>query len=116
MNNTSTLLSVALFASLQVAMYFVYLLKIREVARQPLPPLVKLKLMENGEPVRRGLHLGIAGIAAALVLQVMQVIESNSVGRVRLESLRHYLRGACKIHHVRAQTAADPQRRPGDHA
>ena len=118
MNNTSTLLSVALFASLQVAMYFVCLLKIREVARQPLPPLVKLKLMENEEnPVRRGplsRHRGHRGGARAAGDAGHRV---EPAGRVRLESLRHYLRGACKNPPcARLQTAADPRSAGrGDH-
>ncbi len=103
MNNTSTLLSIGLFASLQVAMYFACLLKIREVARQPVPPLVKLKLMENEENLfDGGLYLGIAGTAAALVLQVMQVIESNLLAAYASNLFGIICVALVKIHHVRA--------------
>ena len=53
-------------------MLFRSLVKIREVARQPLPPLVKLRLMENEDNLfDLGLYVGIAGTATALVLQVL---------------------------------------------
>jgi hypothetical protein len=59
-------------------MYFYCLMKIREIDRQPLSPLVKLKLMENEENLfDGGLYVGIAGTATALVLQVLRVIEPN---------------------------------------
>jgi hypothetical protein len=103
MNNTSTLLSVGLFASLQVAMYFICLLKIREVARQPVAPLVKLKLMENEENLfDGGLYVGIAGTAAALVLQVLRVIESNLLAAYASNLFGIICVALVKIHHVRA--------------
>lgn len=103
MNDTSTLLSIGLFAALQVTMYFVCLLKIRDVARQPLPPLVKLKLMENEENLfDGGLYIGIAGTAAALVLQVMQVIESNLLAAYSSNLFGIICVALVKIHHVRA--------------
>lgn len=103
MNDTSTLLSIALFASLQVAMYFICLLKIREVARQPVAPLVKLKLMENEENLfDGGLYIGIAGTAAALVLQVLQVIESNLLAAYSSNLFGIICVALVKIHHVRA--------------
>ncbi|MBM3852811.1 MAG: hypothetical protein FJ399_06605 [Verrucomicrobia bacterium] len=103
MNNTSTLLSVGLFASLQVAMYFICLLKIRDVARQPVAPLVKLKLMENEENLfDGGLYVGIAGTAAALVLQVLRVIESNLLAAYASNLFGIICVALVKIHHVRA--------------
>jgi hypothetical protein len=44
---TTTLISIAIFAAFQVCMYVVCLVKIREISRQVVPPLVKLRLMEN---------------------------------------------------------------------
>ncbi len=103
MNDTSTLLSIGLFASLQVAMYFICLLKIREVARQPVPPLVKLRLMENEENLfDGGLYVGIAGTAAALVMQVMQVIQSNLLAAYSSNLFGIICVALVKIHHVRA--------------
>jgi hypothetical protein len=103
MNDTSTLLSIALFAALQVAVYFTCLLKIREVARQPVGPLVKLRLMENEENLfDGGLYVGIAGTAAALVLQVLQLIESNLLAAYSSNLFGIMCVALVKIHHVRA--------------
>lgn len=76
--DNSTILSIGIFAALQIAMYFACLLKIRDISQQPLPPLTKLRLMENEENLfDGGLYVGIGGTAAALVLQVLGVIEPN---------------------------------------
>ena len=62
--DTSTLLSIGLFACLQVAMYFICLMKIREIERSAHPTPVKLRLMENEENLfDGGLYIGIAGTA-----------------------------------------------------
>ncbi|MBI5692428.1 MAG: hypothetical protein HZC55_20285 [Verrucomicrobia bacterium] len=103
MNDTSTLLSIGLFAALQVAMYFICLLKIRDVARQPVPPLVKLKLMENEENLfDGGLYVGIAGTATALVLQVMRVIEPNLLAAYASNLFGIICVALVKIYHVRS--------------
>src|SRR5690606_10892049 len=76
--DSSTLISVGFFFGLQIGMYTICLLKIAEISRSDLPALVKLKLMENEENLfDGGLYVGIGGTAAALVLQVLQVIEPN---------------------------------------
>lgn len=104
--DASTLLSIGFFAALQVAMYFICLLKIREIARSAVPPLVKLRLMENEENLfDGGLYVGIGGTATALVLQVLGVIEPNllaayssnlfgitCVALVKIRSVRPYKR------------------------
>jgi hypothetical protein len=101
--DTSTLLSIGLFASLQVAMYFICLRKIGEVARQPLPPLVKLKLMENEENLfDGGLYVGIAGTATALVLQVMHIIQPNLLAAYASNLFGIICVALVKIRHVRA--------------
>jgi hypothetical protein len=104
--DTSTLLSIGFFACLQVAMYFTCLAKIREISRSAVSPLVKLRLMENEENLfDGGLYVGIGGTAAALVLQVLGVIEPNllaayssnlfgitCVALVKIRSVRPYKR------------------------
>jgi len=100
--DTSTLLSIGFFAALQVAMYLVCLAKIREVARQPIPPLVKLKLMENEENLfDGGLYVGIGGTAAALVLQVLGVIEPNLLAAYSSNLFGITCVALVKIRHVR---------------
>jgi hypothetical protein len=104
--DTSTLLSIGFFAILQVGMYLICLIKIRDISRLALPPLLKLKLMENEENLfDGGLYVGIGGTATALVLQVLGVIEPNllaayssnlfgitCVALVKIRSVRPYKR------------------------
>ena len=98
----STLLSIGLFASLQVAMYFTCLVKIREVSRQAVPPLVKLKLMDNEENLfDGGLYVGIAGTATALVLQVLRIIEPNLLAAYASNLFGIICVALVKIRHVR---------------
>jgi hypothetical protein len=87
-------------------MYFTCLLKIREISRSPVSPLVKLRLMENEENLfDGGLYVGIGGTATALVLQVLGIIQPNllaayssnlfgitCVALVKIRSVRPYKR------------------------
>jgi hypothetical protein len=76
--DTKTLVSIGFFAALQIGMYIFCILKIREISRQPVSPMVKLRLMENEENLfDGGLYIGIGGTATALVLQVLGLIQSN---------------------------------------
>ena len=100
--DSSTLLSIGLFAGLQVAMYFACLLKIREIARQALSPLVKLRLMENEENLfDGGLYFGIGGTATALVLQVLGIIEPNLLAAYSSNQFGITCVALVKIRHVR---------------
>ncbi|MDO8538923.1 MAG: hypothetical protein Q7S40_00670 [Opitutaceae bacterium] len=118
--DSSTLLSIGIFAALQIAMYFACLLKIREVARQAVSPLVKLRLMENEENLfDGGLYVGIGGTAAALVLQVLGVIEPNLLAAYSSNLFGITCVALVKIRHVRpykrqlileGQVGADPVR------
>jgi hypothetical protein len=100
--DNSTLLSIGIFAALQIAMYFACLMKIREVARQSVSALVKLRLMENEENLfDGGLYVGIAGTAAALVLQVLGVIEPNLLAAYSSNLFGIVCVAMVKIRHVR---------------
>jgi hypothetical protein len=100
--DSSTLISIGFFAALQVAMYFTCLLKIREVARSSLPPLTKLRLMENEENLfDGGLYVGIGGTATALVLQVLGVIEPNLLAAYSSNLFGITCVALVKIRHVR---------------
>jgi hypothetical protein len=100
--DSSTLLSIGIFAALQIAMYLACLMKIREVARQPVSPLVKLRLMENEENLfDGGLYVGIAGTATALVLQVLGVIEPNLLAAYSSNLFGIVCVALVKIRHVR---------------
>lgn len=98
----STILSITIFAALQVGMYVICLLKISEVDRQPLPPSGKLRLVENEENLfDGGLYLGIAGTATALVLQVLGFIDANLLAAYSSNLFGIVCVALVKIRHVR---------------
>lgn len=100
--DASTLISVGFFAALQIAVYLVCLAKIREVARQAAPSLLKLRLMENEENLfDSGLYVGIGGTAAALVLQVLGLIEPNLLAAYSSNLFGITCVALVKIRHVR---------------
>lgn len=100
--DTNTLLSIGLFAALQIGMYLICLLKIQSIDRLPLGPLVKLRLMENEENLfDGGLYLGIAGTAAALVLQVLGIISPNLLAAYSSNLFGITCVALVKIRHVR---------------
>jgi hypothetical protein len=100
--DSSTLISIGFFACLQIAMYYICILKIREVARAALPPLTKLRLMENEENLfDGGLYVGIGGTATALVLQVLGVIEPNLLAAYSSNLFGITCVALVKIRHVR---------------
>ncbi|HCR29066.1 MAG TPA: hypothetical protein DIV79_03510 [Opitutae bacterium] len=74
----ATLLSVSFFFILQVLVFLICLLKVRQIEKEDLDTLIKLKLMENEENLfDSGLYVGIAGTCISLVLQVVGLIEAN---------------------------------------
>ena len=99
---TSTLVSIAIFAALQVGMYLACLRKIREIEVQDASPLLKLRLMENEENLfDSGLYVGMMGTAAALVLQVVGVIEPNLLAAYSSNLFGIVCVALVKIRHVR---------------
>jgi hypothetical protein len=100
--DSKTLISIAFFAALQVAVYVICLLKIGEIHRSGLPSLVKLRLMENEENLfDAGLYVGIGGTAAALVLQVLKIIEPNLLAAYSSNLFGITCVALVKIQHVR---------------
>lgn len=99
----STILSIVLFAGLQVAVYAICIMKIREIEMSTASPQLKMRLMENEENLfDSGLYVGIAGTATALVLQVLQVIEANLLAAYASNLFGIVTVAFVKIHHVRA--------------
>ena len=99
---TSTLVSIGVFAALQVVMYLACLRKIREIEYQDASPLLKLRLMENEENLfDSGLYVGMMGTAAALVLQVVGVIEPNLLAAYSSNLFGIICVALVKIRHVR---------------
>jgi hypothetical protein len=100
--DTSTIVSIGVFALLQVATYLACLMKIGEIDRQNMPPLLKLRLMENEENLfDSGLYVGMMGTAAALVLQVLGVIEPNLLAAYSSNLFGIVCVAFVKIRHVR---------------
>ncbi len=99
---TSTLVSIGIFAAIQVGMYLACLRKIREIENQDATPLLKLRLMENEENLfDSGLYVGMLGTAAALVLQVLGVIEPNLLAAYASNLFGIICVALVKIRHVR---------------
>ncbi|MDI1251395.1 MAG: hypothetical protein PSV13_21215 [Lacunisphaera sp.] len=104
-NNTmdlTTILSITLFAAIQVGMYLICLVKISEVARSGVPAPTKLRLMDNEENLfDGGLYIGIAGTATALVLQVLGIIDANLLAAYSSNLFGIVCVALVKIRHVR---------------
>ncbi len=98
----STLVSIGVFALLQVAIYMICLRKVREIDGQDLPPLLKLRLMENEENLfDSGLYVGMMGTAAALVLQVLGLIQPNLLAAYSSNLFGIVCVALVKIRHIR---------------
>jgi hypothetical protein len=99
---TSTILSITVFAAIQIGMYVICLMKISDVDRQPVPAPTKLRLMENEENLfDGGLYIGIAGTATALVLQVLHLIDANLLAAYSSNLFGIVCVALVKIRHVR---------------
>ena len=117
---STNVISIAFFAVLQVIVYLICLRKIRQVAQQPVPPLVKLRLMENEENLfDMGLYVGIGGTAAAMVMVTLGLIEANLLAAFSSNLFGITCVALVKIRHVRpfktrlileGQIAASPVR------
>jgi hypothetical protein len=83
-------------------MYVACLMKISEIARQKASQLLKLRLLENEDNLfDGGLYLGIAGTAAALVLQVLHLIQPNLLAAYSSNLFGILCVALVKIRHVR---------------
>jgi hypothetical protein len=98
----TTLVSIGLFALLQVTMYLICLRKIAEIDRQAVPAPLKLRLMENEENLfDSGLYVGMMGTAAALVMQVLGVLPPNLLAAYSSNLFGIVCVALVKIRHVR---------------
>ncbi len=99
---STNIVSIALFAALQIAVYLLCLSKIREIARQDAPPLVKLRLMENEENLfDLGLYVGIGGTAASMVLITLGWTNANLISAFSSNLFGITCVALVKILHVR---------------
>lgn len=97
-----TIATIVLFALLQLTVYVICRRKITEIREMEEPAAVRLRLMENEENLfDAGLYIGIAGTAAALVLQVLHVVEANLLAAYSSNLLGIVTVALVKIRHVR---------------
>ena len=97
-------------------MYFICLRKMRQAnrRRRRFPPLLKLRLMENEDNLfDSGLYVGMMGTAAALVLQVVGVIEPNLLAAYSSNLFGIVCVALVKIRHVRGFQAPAHPGEPG---
>lgn len=98
----TTLVTMAIFGAIQLAVYVICVRKIREISRLPEPPSVRLRLLENEENLfDSGLYVGIGGTAAALVMQVLQLVEANLLAAYSSNLMGIICVAVVKIGHVR---------------
>ena len=98
----TTLITLVIFGAIQVAVYVICVRKISEIMRLPEPPLVRLRLLENEENLfDAGLYVGIGGTAAALVMQVLQMVEANLLAAYSSNLMGIICVALVKIGHVR---------------
>ncbi|MEO6246328.1 MAG: hypothetical protein ABIQ12_12915 [Opitutaceae bacterium] len=99
---TTHLISIAIFAVLQIAVYLLCLMKIREIARQDVSPTVKQQLMKNEENLfDLGLYVGIGGTAAAMVLITLGIAKTNLIAAFSSNLFGITCVALVKIRHVR---------------
>ena len=76
--NQITLLVLALFFIVQLVIYMLGLIKIREVSKQPLSASMKLRVLDNEENLFDfGLYVGLGGTVLALILVAIGVVEAS---------------------------------------
>lgn len=98
----TNLISIVIFAALQIMVYLLCLRKIREIAQRNVPPLVKLRLMENEENLfDLGLYVGIGGTAAAMVLITLGIAQANLIAAFSSNLFGITCVALVKILHVR---------------
>ena len=98
----TNLISIAVFAVLQIVVYLLCLRKIREISERPASPLVKLRLMENEENLfDLGLYVGIGGTAAAMVLITLGIAKANLIAAFSSNLFGITCVALVKILHVR---------------
>lgn len=99
---STTLITMVVFGVIQLTVYLICLRKIAEIYRLPAPPSVRLKLLENEENLfDSGLYVGIGGTAAALVMQVLQLVEANLLAAYSSNLMGIICVALVKIGHVR---------------
>ncbi len=100
--NQLSLLTLLLFFVLQSLIYTACLVKLAEIRRQPVPPRIKLKLLENEDHLfDAGLYLGFVGTIISLILVSLGVIKPSLMAAYSSTSFGIIFVSIFKIFHLR---------------
>jgi hypothetical protein len=100
--NPTTLLTLLIFFVLQALLYLACLAKLAEILRQPLPPRMKLKLLENEDHLfDAGLYLGFVGTIASLIIASMGFVKFSLMAAYSSTSFGIIFVVIFKIFHLR---------------
>lgn len=77
MDDQITLIVLLMFFVVQLAVFSLCLLKLKEIRGQEVPPAVKLRILDNEETLfDLGLYVGIGGTVLSLILIVLDIVQA----------------------------------------
>jgi len=120
--NHITLLILALFGLLQLIVYALGVIKIKEIGRQNRTAEMKLKLLENEENLfDLGLYVGLGGTVAALIFVSVGIVEASLMAAYASTLFGILFVALLKIFHLRPfrrrlilEAGTAPPRHPSD--
>ncbi len=102
MNNQSNWLALAVFFAVQLTVYVVGLIKLREIKRQEIPSALKLKVLDNEENLfDTGLYVGLGGTGLSLVLLALNLFAASPMIAYASTGFGVFFASLLKIVHVR---------------
>jgi hypothetical protein len=102
MTDSSTWLALGIFFVIQLAIYILCLVRLREVKRQELSSHLKLRLLDNEENLfDSGLYIGLGGTVLSLVLLAVGVIKPSLMVAYASTLFGIFFVSVLKIFHVR---------------
>jgi len=100
--NQVTLLVLVLFFVVQLIIYALCLIKLREIGKQDVPASLKLSLLENEENLFDfGLYVGLGGTVASLILVAIGIVEASLMAAYASTLFGILFVAMIKIFHVR---------------
>jgi len=103
MNPESNWLALAVFFTVQLAVYVIGLIKLREIKRQELPSALKLRVLDNEENLfDTGLYVGLGGTGLSLVLLALNLFTASPMIAYASTGFGVFFASLLKIVHVRS--------------
>ena len=103
MKNDSNWLALAVFFAVQLTVYIVGLIKLREIKRQEVSSSLKLKILDNEENLfDTGLYVGLGGTGLSLVLMALNLFAASPMIAYASTGFGVLFASMLKIIHVRA--------------